>query len=114
MKKTNYLILFILMIGLVSASKTLLVYDPMGFGSSGTTINATLWNNTAGCTQISASGGYLECDNGKWMKSFPLDTNFGLDTDDYFQIEFFIRSAISDDGVLLMTIICQEVKTFAL
>ena len=102
MKKTNYLILFILMIGLVSASKTLLVYDPMGFGSSGTTINATLWNNTAGCTQISASGGYLECDNGKWMKSFPLDTNFGLDTDDYFQIEFFIRSAISDDGVLLM------------
>lgn len=104
MKKSLLLfaIIFTLMISIVTASRTLILYDPMGYGSSGTTINSTYWNNTAGCTQISATSGYLECLGGKWLKSFPLDTNFGLDTTDYFQIEFYIRSAGADDGVLFM------------
>lgn len=105
MKKILVLcMLFILSLSMVSAGivKTLLVYDPMGYGSSGTTINSTLWNNTAGCTQISANQGYLECNTGNWIKSFPLDTNFGLDTTDYFQIEFHARALGADDGVLLM------------
>lgn len=61
MKKSLLLfaILFTLMIGLVTASRTLITYDPLGYGSSGTSHNTTLWNNTGGCTRTSASGGYF-------------------------------------------------------